>query len=76
MYNLSQNLAGKAFEFSIAILISLMWNRIPPSPDNFKRDTETRLSKLPFIVTLNQWQILYSRLRQILDRDLFKVIKL
>ena len=59
-------------------LIALMWAAIPPVPDNVRKVIlNIRLSKLPFIVILNQWQTLYSGFRVTnFGRDLFKVIRL
>ena len=58
------------------ILIALMLARIPPGPDDFKRVTKYQTFKTSSYCDLNQWQTLYSRLRLILGRDLFKVIRL
>ena len=55
------------------ILIALMCARIPPSPDNLKGLLNTRLSRRNFIVTLNQWEILFSHLTLIMGRGHLKL---
>ena len=63
------------WNFSIMILIALMCARISPSPDNFKRIINTRLSRLHCLVALNHWQRLYSHFTLIFGRDKFKDIR-
>ena len=58
------------------ILIALIWARIPPSPDNFERVIKYQTYKTSFYYDFESVETLYSRLKLILGRDLFKVMRL
>ena len=67
----------KNFDFLfLTTLIALMCARMLLRPDNSKGQLNIRLSRLHFVVALNQWQTLYSHLRLTLGRDPFKFIRL
>ena len=69
------NFTGTAFEI-FSFIYAFDCFDVDSGPNSFKRVIIPDFQERPFIVILNQWQTLFSRLRLILAADLFKVIRL